>query len=249
MKNHLIAMLMSCFLLTPALAQHRDVPRNVTTASVPAAGAAEHRWGQLLAYVNGLPPSHRVGHINLVVNQFRYASDMETTGEEDHWDTPLEFVARGAGDCEDFAIAKYFMLLESGIAPELVRLAFVFYTGDAKALGSTAAHPKRTHVVVLRYEHIGDRDPLVLDALPQIAPLSERDDLHLVFEFGADGTYASAVSEQTVSTRAINRMMDKWFGVLDRMRGSAGREATMYALGNRAQAVQVAQAPAAARAR
>ena len=141
------------------------------------------------------------------------------------------------------------MLLESGIAPELVRLAFVFYTGDAKALGSTPAHPKRTHVVVLRYEHIGDANPLVLDALPQIAPLSEREDLHLVFEFAADGSHNAAVSERVVSSQAIGKMMEKWAGVLDRMRNAGGREAMMYAMGNRAPLQQLAQAAAAPRTR
>ena len=249
MNSPLFAALMTFAMLAPAVAQQRQVPTNVISASVPAAPRAEQQWTRLVSYINGLPESHRAGHVNLVMNGFRYAPDIETTGEEDHWDTPLEFVGRGAGDCEDFAIAKYFMLLEAGIAPELVRLAFVFYTGDAKALGVTVAQPKRTHVVVLHYQHIGDHDPLVLDAVPHIAPLSERADLHLVFEFGADGNYTSAVSEAMVSTRAINRMMAKWTDVLDRMRGDGGREAVMLALGNRGPAPQVAQSAMPVRAR
>ena len=251
MKSTLFATLITLAMLAPAAAQQRQVPTNVTSASVPAAPAssrAEAQWTQLASYINTLPASHRAGHVNLMLNGLRYASDMQTTGEEDHWDTPLEFIGRGAGDCEDFAIAKYFMLLEAGFAPELVRLAFVFYTGDAKALGA-AAGPKRTHVVVLQYQHIGDRNPLVLDAVPQIVPLSEREDLHLVFEFGADGNHTSAVSESVVSSRAISRMMAKWSEVLTRMRGDGGREAEMVALGNRVSPQQVAQSVAAVRSR
>ena len=249
MKSHLFATLIAFAMLAPAAAQQRQVPTNVTSPVVPASVRGGAQWSQLAAYINSLPASHRAGHINLVVNGFRYAPDIETTGEEDHWDTPLEFVARGAGDCEDFAIAKYFMLLEAGIAPELVRLAFVFYTGDAKLLGATAARPKRTHVVVLHYQNIGDRDPLVLDAVPHIAPLSERDDLHLVFEFAADGSYASAVPEAVVSGRAIRRMVTRWTDVLDRMRGDGGREAALVALGNRGQPVQLAQSAQTVRPR
>ena len=248
MKSHLFATLIAFAMLAPAAAQQPRVPTNVTSVAVPASVRAGQQWSQLVGYINSLPETHRAGYVNMVMNGFRYAPDIETTGEEDHWDTPLEFVARGAGDCEDFAIAKYFMLLESGLAPELVRLAFVFYTGDAKALGVTAARPKRTHVVVLQYQHIGDRDPLVLDAVPHIAPLSEREDLHLVFEFAADGSYASAVAESVVSGRAISRMVAKWSDVLDRMRGD-GREAAMVALGNRGQTVQLAQSTQAARTR
>jgi predicted transglutaminase-like cysteine proteinase len=240
LKSTFLAALIALAALAPAAAQALDLPANVTSTAVPA--RAEQSWKQLSAYIHSLPASHRPGHINLVMNGFRYAADAETTGEEDHWDTPLEFVGRGVGDCEDFAIAKYFMMLEAGVAPELVRLAFVFYSGEAKALGASATRPKRTHVVVLHYQHLGDRDPLVLDAVPHIAPLSEREDLHLVFEFAADGSSRSAVSESVVSSRAIGRMMTKWSEVLDRMRGDGGgHEAQLLALGNRAQPVQVAQ--------
>jgi hypothetical protein len=247
LNSSLFTALIGLALLAPVAAHALDLPTNVSSSSVPA--RAEQTWKQVVGYINSLPASHRAGHVNLVMNGFRYAADEQTTGKEDHWDTPLEFVGRGAGDCEDFAIAKYFMLLEAGVAPELVRLAFVFYSGESKLLGASAAHPKRTHVVVLHYQHIGDRDPLVLDAVPHIAPLSEREDLHLVFEFGADGSYRSAVSEAAVSTRAITRMMDKWSEVLDRMRGDGGREAQLVALGNRASPVQVAQTAAPQRAR
>jgi hypothetical protein len=105
-------------------------------------------------------------------------------------------------------------------------------------------------VVVLRYAHVGDRDPMVLDAVPRIVPLSQRDDLHLVFEFSADGTSTSAVPESIVSGRAIAKMMTRWTDVLDRMRGDGGREAAMVALGNRGTAaMQLAQSAAGARTR
>ena len=246
MKSPLFAALFAFAMLAPAVAQQIQLPTNVSSAGrVPAHAVAEPKWAQIVSYINTLPETHRAGHVNMLLNGLRYASDMETTGEEDHWDTPLEFLARGAGDCEDFAIAKYFMLLETGTPPELLRLAFVFYTGDDKTLAAGATRPKRTHVVVLRYAQVGDRDPLVLDAIPRIMPLSERDDLHLVFEFAADGSVTSAVSESIVSSKAIGRMMTRWTGVLDRMRGDGGREAAMVALGNRGTAVQLAQGPRA----
>lgn len=241
MKSHLFAILMTLGLVASAAAQQRQVPLNVTPAAAREPVPATQQWSRFVGYVNSLPQGHRAGHVNLVVNGLRYQSDVQATGQEDRWDTPLEFLARGAGDCEDFAIAKYFLLLESGVAPELVKLAFVFYTGDAKTLGSVAASPKRTHVVVLLSEHVGDRRPLVLDALPQVVPLSEREDLHLVFDFGADGSYSSAVSEQVASTRAIERMLERWDGVIDRMRAAGGAESAMLALGNRGQAQQLAQ--------
>lgn len=249
MKSHLFAILMTLGLVASAAAQQRQVPINVTRAEAPEPAPATQQWAQFVGYVNSLPAGHRAGHVNLVVNGLRYQADTQTTGQEDRWDTPLEFLARGAGDCEDFAIAKYFLLLESGVPPELVKLAFLFYTGDNKALGSTAVQAKRTHIVVLLSEHLGDRQPLVLDALPQVVPLSEREDLSLVFEFGADGGYASAVSEKVASTRAIERMLERWNGVLDRMRSAGGAESMMLARANRAQVQQVAQLSAPSRLR
>ncbi len=42
-------------------------------------------------------------------------------GESDHWAALAEFFAKG-GDCEDYAIAKYFSLRELGVPPEQLRI-------------------------------------------------------------------------------------------------------------------------------
>ena len=60
--------------------------------------------------------------VNRFVNNRRYAHDrprraVATGGEtrlKSHWQTLGEFLARG-GDCEDFALAKYFLLREFNI--------------------------------------------------------------------------------------------------------------------------------------
>ena len=79
MKFHLLAALLSCVLAAPAWAQPPEVPRNVSLAATATDKTAQ-RWEQLVGYVNSLPESHRAGHVNLVLNGLRYASDMETTG-------------------------------------------------------------------------------------------------------------------------------------------------------------------------
>lgn len=43
----------------------------------------------------------------------------------DHWQTPLETLARGAGDCEDHAILKRELLIAAGVDPESVSLLFL----------------------------------------------------------------------------------------------------------------------------
>jgi predicted transglutaminase-like cysteine proteinase len=68
----------------------------------------------------------RVGLINRAVNMAIIpTSDMKQWGVEDHWSPPLETLATGRGDCEDYAIAKYVALIEAGVAKEDVRLVIV----------------------------------------------------------------------------------------------------------------------------
>jgi predicted transglutaminase-like cysteine proteinase len=68
----------------------------------------------------------RLGVINRAVNMaIRPMSDLAQWGVIDHWSPPLETFTTGAGDCEDYAIAKYVALTEAGIAADDVRLVIV----------------------------------------------------------------------------------------------------------------------------
>ncbi len=59
----------------------------------------------------------RIGKINRAVNlAIRPMSDQAQYGVADVWATPLMTFANGAGDCEDYAIAKYVALREAGMA-------------------------------------------------------------------------------------------------------------------------------------
>jgi predicted transglutaminase-like cysteine proteinase len=68
----------------------------------------------------------RLGEINRAINlSIRPMSDLAQYGVEDFWASPLASLSSGAGDCEDYAIAKYVALEESGIAPEDLQLEIV----------------------------------------------------------------------------------------------------------------------------
>jgi predicted transglutaminase-like cysteine proteinase len=54
-----------------------------------------------------------------------YTSDLAQHGVADLWSAPLETLASGRGDCEDYAIAKYVLLRESGVATQDLRLLLV----------------------------------------------------------------------------------------------------------------------------
>ncbi|WP_407157925.1 transglutaminase-like cysteine peptidase [Bradyrhizobium sp. STM 3557] len=68
----------------------------------------------------------RIGEINRAVNlALRPASDLAQYGEEDVWSSPLATFSRGAGDCEDYAIAKYVALRQAGLAARDLRVVIL----------------------------------------------------------------------------------------------------------------------------
>jgi predicted transglutaminase-like cysteine proteinase len=68
----------------------------------------------------------RVGEINRAINlAIRPASDLAQYGEEDVWSAPLATFSHGAGDCEDYAIAKYMALRQAGFAAWDLRIVIL----------------------------------------------------------------------------------------------------------------------------
>ena len=68
----------------------------------------------------------RLGEINRAINlAIRPMSDLAQYGVIDLWTSPLATLTAGAGDCEDYAIAKYVALREVGLGNEDLRLLVV----------------------------------------------------------------------------------------------------------------------------
>jgi predicted transglutaminase-like cysteine proteinase len=71
----------------------------------------------------------RLGEINRAINlAIRPVSDISQYGAIDVWSSPLNTLARGAGDCEDYVIAKFVALRLAGIAAEDVKLLILHDT-------------------------------------------------------------------------------------------------------------------------
>jgi predicted transglutaminase-like cysteine proteinase len=65
----------------------------------------------------------RLGEINRAINlAIRPMSDMAQYGQIDVWSSPLVTFTTGAGDCEDYAIAKFVALRLAGISPDDLRI-------------------------------------------------------------------------------------------------------------------------------
>jgi predicted transglutaminase-like cysteine proteinase len=68
----------------------------------------------------------RLGEINRAINlAIHPMSDLAQWGEIDVWSSPLVTFAHGAGDCEDYAIAKFVALRVAGVSPDDLRIVIM----------------------------------------------------------------------------------------------------------------------------
>jgi predicted transglutaminase-like cysteine proteinase len=140
----------------------------------PAAKERLEAWKRYAVQHRGaaFPVEDLLLDVNRTLNRIRFVDDMAHWGEADYWATPAESVASNGGDCEDFAIAKYFLLKELGIPIARLRMTYV------KATRLNQAH------MVLAYYPRPDAEPLVLDNLEDaVRPASQRTDLIPVYSF------------------------------------------------------------------
>ena len=81
----------------------------------------------------------RLGEINRAINlAIRPMTDLAQYGQIDVWSSPLDTFAHAAGDCEDYAIAKYVALRIAGISADDLRLVVMRDTvrGDGHAVAA-----------------------------------------------------------------------------------------------------------------
>jgi len=90
------------------------------------ASPAAVRFLSIVTIARALEGRRRLQAVNREVNgSIRYMSDLAQHGVLDLWSAPLETFASGRGDCEDYAIAKFAILQEAGMADEDLRLVLV----------------------------------------------------------------------------------------------------------------------------
>jgi predicted transglutaminase-like cysteine proteinase len=170
-------------LLSGAVGGAFEAPKVVLSAQKmgPAAMARTQALLQEIADVSGQDDDARLKAINTFFNRnVLYRDDRETWGVIDYWASPLETLAKGQGDCEDYAIGKYFSLLAAGMPSVKMRLVYV----RAQLGAQIQAH------MVLAYYPEPNAEPLILDNLiTEIRPASRRPDLVPVFSFNAEGLW------------------------------------------------------------
>ena len=137
-----------------------------------------------LAELAGTDETARLAGINAFFNRrMAFHDDKAVWGQADYWASPMEFLQQRQGDCEDFAMAKYFSLLALGLPSERMRLVYVRAVIGGPG-GVSQAH------MVLAYYPAPQAEPLILDNLiGDIRPASRRPDLTPVFSFNTEGLW------------------------------------------------------------
>ncbi len=163
-------------------------------------------WRRLIEESRSLGETQKLDVVNTFFNRrMLFRTDMEVWQQEDYWATPLEFMGRGAGDCEDFAIAKYITLQLLGVENDRLRLIYV----RAKNGGTSIAH------MVLGYYPQATSEPLVLDNLiSSVRPASQRADLSPIFSFNSNGLWVGTAAASSADPTA---RLSRWRDVLQRM--------------------------------
>jgi predicted transglutaminase-like cysteine proteinase len=174
-----------------------------------AAAQRVHTWGELMRQLPAADEAEKLTRVNRFFNRIPQGNDQSLWGVPDYWASPLELLVRNGGDCEDFAIAKYFTLVAVGVAERKLRITY------ARAW---IPREKRveSHMVLAYYPNV-DGDPLILDNLvDEIVPAPLRADLMPTHSFNAAGLWSARQRGQS-GRLGDTASVKRWSELLDRM--------------------------------
>ncbi|TNG02906.1 MAG: transglutaminase [Gammaproteobacteria bacterium] len=163
---------------------------------------------KLLAELKNADTKTKLKKVNDHFNKFTYRSDKEFWGEKDYWATPIEFIGRAGGDCEDYVISKYFALRSLGIPDKKLFLTY------AKATKQKIPH------MVLNYFETPKSMPLVLDNYDKrLLPANKTVNLKPIYSFNADSLFLANPSAGLGKSLPTDKIKNsKWDKLLSDVR-------------------------------
>jgi predicted transglutaminase-like cysteine proteinase len=163
-------------------------------------------WDSMIESSKNESLLNKIKNVNDFFNQITYKTDAAHWKQKDYWATPFEFMGTGAGDCEDYAIAKYFSLVKLGIPDDKLRITYVIYK-------KTNSRFEQAHMV-LTYYHKTGAEPVILDNINRTLQLaSKRSDLKPVYSFNASGLWQAKTKGDT---RVGDNNLKSWKNLIDR---------------------------------
>lgn len=166
-------------------------------------------WDQMLVNAKNKKTLQKLKMVNDFFNKITYKTDKSHWKKNDYWASPFEFLGTGAGDCEDYAIAKYFALRSLGIPDSKLKITYVTLSRANKKFDE--AH------MVLNYYHQANKPPIVLDNVNKKLKLAtSRKDLTPVYSFNAAGLWRAQNRGKTEQRTGSNNLKN-WKSLMERI--------------------------------
>jgi len=166
-------------------------------------------WDKMLQSAKGKGTLKKLKIVNSFFNKITYKRDITHWKKNDYWASPFEFLGTGAGDCEDYAIAKYFALRKLGIPDKKLKITYVTYRQRNTKFDT--AH------MVLNYYHSPNKPPIVLDNINKKLKLAtKRKDLKPVYSFNAVGLW-KAQNKGKKEVNVGNNNLKNWKSMMERI--------------------------------
>lgn len=203
------ALAFSSYILATKIILHFDEPKLLARVNQVYGSKAEHltqKWFSLLKSSSNDSTWNKLHKVNHFFNEnITYQNDLQLWNEKDYWATPIETLGRAKGDCEDYAIAKFFSLVALGVPEENLRLMYV------RQLEVNQPH------MVLIYFQTPTALPLVLDNFDlKIKPANKRPDLRPIYSFNGNGLWL-AKSKGTGKKVKNSKGVSAWGNLIARI--------------------------------
>ncbi|MFS1424012.1 MULTISPECIES: transglutaminase-like cysteine peptidase [unclassified Shewanella] len=165
-----------------------------------------HKWQSIIEKGAEFSDSERLHLVNQFANRhINFVSDIEHWNKNDYWGTPIESLGTKGGDCEDFAIFKYFTLKAMGVSEEKMRLMYV-----------RALLIDQPHMVLIYFDN-PKAMPLVLDNLTtSIKKSNQRTDLKPIYSFNSQGLWLTK-ARGLGSNRPVSTGSKSWTDLVNRI--------------------------------
>lgn len=211
--QHVCLVLLACLVCVTLVWGQLDLERMRTLAAQrygQDTASLVDQWYATIETMRDMPDAQKLETANTFFNRrIRWVQDPEAWGQKDYWATPLETMGKGMGDCEDFAIAKYAMLVLSGMDINKLRITYV-----KAQMGGPNSQSNSAHMVLAYYPNPAAVPDILDNLITDIYPATKRNDLTPVYGFNSRGLWVGGAA--TPATTNPGAKLSRWRDLLQR---------------------------------